>query len=150
MTNTLEKVRNMIWAGMAGVSPEQWQHQQSKDNLKSTVDRFLEQNPHYLDNYPSDQSSSQPSKHPINQPVSIAKQNVRDSKQKVRWIKKSLGADAGEWHQEKGIDPEQLRLAREKCRQVVEENPEQYTSRITAATAPDENISLVQCLNRLS
>jgi len=146
MTNTLEKVRNMIWAGMAGVSPEVWEHEQRKSNLKSTVDRFLEQNPQYLDNYPS----SQPSKHPINQPVSIAKQNVRDSKQKVRRIKKSLGADAGEWHQEKGIDPEQLRLAREKCRQVVEENPEQYTSRITSAIAPDENISLVQCLNRLS
>jgi len=114
MTNTLEKVRNMIWAGMAGVSPEQWQHQQSKDNLKSTVDRFLEQNPHYLDN------------HSDKKPADI----VRDSKQKARRIKKSLGADAGGF-QEQIIDPEQLRLARDKCRQVVEENPEQYTSRIS-------------------
>ncbi|HIG8797324.1 TPA: hypothetical protein ACYEOW_003279 [Raoultella terrigena] len=131
MTNTLEKVRNMIWAGMAGITPEEWQQKQSKDNLKSAVDRFLEQNPHYLDN------------NPINQPV-------RDSKQKARRIKKSLGADAGKWSQEHGLDPEQLRLAREKCRQIVAENPDQYSHVITAATAPDGSNSLVQRLNRIS
>ena len=131
ITNTLEKVRSLIWASMAGISPEEWQNQRDQQNLKSAVDKFLEQNPNYLDNH----SSNQP---------------VRDSKQKARRIRKSLGADAGKWSQEHGLDPEQLRLAREKCRQIVAENPDQYSHVITAATAPDGSNSLVQCLNRIS
>ncbi|MFW9066377.1 hypothetical protein ACOI9Q_23720, partial [Klebsiella sp. C228] len=51
---------------------------------------------------------------------------VTNTKQKTAKIKKALGAGAGGF-QAHEIDPEMLRLARDKCRQVVASDPERYS-----------------------
>ena len=120
MKTTLEKVRNMIAASMAGWLPEEYEQQQREEKLKSAVNRFLENHPEYIERYTSK---------PMTAP---AVASVRDSKEKTAKIKKALGAGAGGF-QAHEIDPEMLRLAREKCRQAVAENPERYSHIIETA-----------------
>lgn len=111
MKNTLEKVRNMIAASMAGWLPEEYEQQQREEKLKGAVARFLETHPEYIERY-----TSKPMTAPAVTPV----------KDKAKRIKKSLGAGAGGF-QAHEIDPEMLCLAREKCRQVVASDPERYS-----------------------
>ncbi|EIX9652863.1 hypothetical protein RD871_002494 [Klebsiella pneumoniae] len=119
-TLEIEKVRNMIAASMAGWLPEEYEQQQREEKLKGAVDRFLENHPEYIERY-----TSKPKAAPAVAPV-------KDSKEKTVRIKKALGAGAGGF-QAHEIDPEMLRLAREKCRQVVAADPERYSHIIESA-----------------
>lgn len=113
MKTTLE-VRNMIAASMAGWLPEEYEQQQREEKLKGAVERFLENHPEYIERYTSK---------PMTAPAVVP---VTNTKQKTAKIKKALGAGAGGF-QVHEIDPEMLRLARDKCRQVVASDPERYS-----------------------
>ena len=90
MKTTLEKVRNLIAASMAGWLPEEYEQQQREEKLKGAVDRFLENHPEYIERY-----TSKPTTAPAVAPV-ISK------KQKVKRIMKTLGAGAGVQESESG------------------------------------------------
>lgn len=106
MKSALQKVKDGIAAMLLGKNPEQLADEQRQAAVKSAVDDYLARHPDW-----------KPSTKPA---------PVKDSKQKTARIKKSLGAGAGGF-QAHEIDPEMLRLAREKCRQVVASDPERYS-----------------------
>lgn len=109
--NLIEKVRAGIAAALLGKTPEE----QRQAAVKNAVDEYLIRNPDWK---PSQQ-------------VAPAIAPVANTKQKAIRIMKTLGAGAGGFTPHE-IDPEMLRLAREKCRQVVAENPERYSHIISA------------------
>ncbi|ENZ7197894.1 hypothetical protein ACG755_005279 [Klebsiella variicola] len=113
--NPIEKVRSGITAALLGKTPEQLADEQRKAAVKNAVDDYLIRNPDWK---PSHQSAS-------------AVAPVSNTKQKAIRIMKTLGAGAGGFTPHE-IDPEMLRLARKKCRQVVAENPERYSHIISA------------------
>lgn len=106
MKTTLQKVRDGIAAVLQGRTVEEIEDAQRQEAVCAAVGRFLESNPDW-----------KPSAKPA---------PVRDSKQKTARIKKSLGAGAGGF-QAHEIDLEMLRLAREKCREVVASDPKRYS-----------------------
>ena len=110
MKNLLKTVRDSIAAAMNGRSIEQMETEQLKQNVKNAVDDYLIRHPDW-------QPSTKPA--PAVAPVT-------NTKQKTAKIKKALGAGAGGF-QAHEIDPEMLRLARDKCRQVVASDPERYS-----------------------
>lgn len=117
-TNTLEQVRNMIAASMAGWLPEEYEQQQREDKLKGAVDRFLENHPEYIERY-----TSKPKTPPAVAPV-------KDTKQKAKRIKKSLGAGAGAFAPHV-VDEEALRRAREAARAFQAADPDRYSEIIS-------------------
>lgn len=110
MKNLLKTVRDSIAAAMNGRTIEQMETEQLKQNVKNAVDDYLIRHPDW-------QPSTKPA--PAVAPVT-------NTKQKTAKIKKALGAGAGGF-QAHDIDPEMLRLARDKCRQVVASDPERYS-----------------------
>lgn len=110
--NLIEKVRSGITAALLGKTPEQLADEQRKAAVKNAVDEYLIRNPDWK---------------PSHQSVPVA-----NTKQKAIRIMKTLGAGAGGFTPHE-IDPEMLRLAREKCRQLVAENPERYSHIIETA-----------------
>ncbi len=110
MKNLLKTVRDSIAADMNGRTIEQMETEQLKQNVKNAVDDYLIRHPDW-------QPSTKPA--PAVAPVT-------NTKQKTAKIKKALGAGAGGF-QAHEIDPEMLRLARDKCRQVVASDPERYS-----------------------
>ena len=110
MKNLLKTVRDSIAAAMNGRTIEQMETEQLKQNVKNAVDDYLIRHPDW-------QPSTKPA--PAVAPVT-------NTKQKTAKIKKALGAGAGGF-QAHEIDPEMLRLARDKCRQVVASDPERYS-----------------------
>lgn len=106
MKTTLQKVRDGIAAALLGKTPEQLEEEQRQEAVKNAVDEYLIRNPDWKTSHQS--------------------APVANTKQKAIRIMKTLGAGAGGFTPHE-IDPEMLRLAREKCRQVVAENPEQYS-----------------------
>lgn len=110
MKNLLKTVRDSIAAAMNGSTIEQMETEQLKQNVKNAVDDYLIRHPDW-------QPSTKPA--PAVAPVT-------NTKQKTAKIKKALGAGAGGF-QAHEIDPEMLRLARDKCRQVVASDPERYS-----------------------
>ncbi|HEC2594321.1 hypothetical protein [Raoultella planticola] len=110
MKNLLKTVRDSIAAAMNGRTIEQMETEQLKQNVKNAVDDYLIRHPDW-------QPSTKPA--PAVAPVT-------NTKQKTAKIKKALGAGAGGF-QAHEIDPEMLRLVRDKCRQVVASDPERYS-----------------------
>lgn len=110
MKNLLKTVRDSIAAAMNGRTIELMETEQLKQNVKNAVDDYLIRHPDW-------QPSTKPA--PAVAPVT-------NTKQKTAKIKKALGAGAGGF-QAHEIDPEMLRLARDKCRQVVASDPERYS-----------------------
>lgn len=45
---TLNSIRNALCAAMHGMTPEEYELQKARDNLKSVTDNFLDQHPEYL------------------------------------------------------------------------------------------------------
>ncbi|MDC0727792.1 hypothetical protein POH93_20700 [Phytobacter diazotrophicus] len=114
MKTTLEKVRNMIAASMAGWLPEEYEQQQREEKLKGVVDRFLENHPEYIERY-----TSKPMTAPAVAPA-------KDTKQKAVRIKKSLALGGGVFTPPV-VDEEALHRAREKCREIVASDPDRYS-----------------------
>ncbi|MCR2773920.1 hypothetical protein [Enterobacter kobei] len=111
MKNLLKTVRDSIAAAMNGRTIEQMETEQLKQNVKNAVDDYLIRHPDWQ---PSTKSAP-----------------VTNTKQKAR-IMKTLGAGAGGF-QAHEIDPEMLRLAREKCREIVAADPDRYSHIIESA-----------------
>lgn len=107
-TTLQQKVRDGIAAALLGKTPEQLADEQREAAVKSAVDE-------YLIRYPDWKPSAKPA------PVTNTKQKA-----------KTLGAGAGDF-QVHEIDPEMLRLAREKCREIVAADPERYSHIIESA-----------------
>ncbi|MFX3152520.1 hypothetical protein V6117_21550 [Klebsiella pneumoniae] len=110
MKNLLKTVRDSIAAAMNGRTIEQMETEQRQDAVKNAVDDYLIRHPDW-----------QPSTKPAPKAAPVT-----NTKQKTAKIKKALGAGAGSF-QAHEIDPEMLRLARDKCRQVVASDPERYS-----------------------
>ncbi|HHJ4266613.1 TPA: hypothetical protein ACQJI7_003890 [Klebsiella pneumoniae] len=110
MKNLLKTVRDSIAAAMNGRTIEQMETEQRQDAVKNAVDDYLIRHPDW-----------QPSTKPAPKAAPVT-----NTKQKTTKIKKALGAGAGGF-QAHEIDPEMLRLARDKCRQVVASDPERYS-----------------------
>jgi hypothetical protein len=116
MKTTLQKVKDGIAAMLLGKTPEELADEQRQTAVKNAVDDYLARHPDWQ---------------PSTKPAPKAAQ-VTNSNQKAARIKKSLGAGAGGF-QAHDIDPVMLRLAREKCRRVVADNPERYSHIIESA-----------------
>jgi len=110
MKTTLQKVKDGIAAMLLGKTPEELADEQRQTAVNNAVDDYLTSNPDWQ---------------PLTKPAPKAAQ-VTNNKQKTAKIKKALGAGAGGF-QAHEIDPEMLRLARDKCRQVVASDPERYS-----------------------
>lgn len=110
MKNLLKTVRDSIAAAMNGRTIEQMETEQRQDAVKNAVDDYLIRHPDW-----------QPSTKPAPKAAPVT-----NTKQKTAKIKKALGAGAGGFLAHE-IDPEMLRLARDKCRQVVASDPERYS-----------------------
>lgn len=116
MKNLLKTVRDSIAATLKGKTVEEMEDEARQAAVKSAVDK-------YLIHYPDWEPSAKPA------PKAVP---VTNTKQKTTRIKKALGAGAGGF-QAHEIDPEMLRLAREKCREVVATDPERYSHIIESA-----------------
>ncbi|WP_193129787.1 hypothetical protein [Enterobacter hormaechei] len=101
---TLNSIKNALFAAMHGMTPEEYNLQKARDNLKSLTDDFL-------------------AKHP-----EIFKTEVTPKATINKRIKKSLGADSRPVvsHTADHIDPELLERAKAACRKLVADNPERY------------------------
>ncbi|MEE8731626.1 MAG: hypothetical protein SOI28_21220 [Rahnella inusitata] len=117
MKNLLKTVRDSIAAAMAGRTIEQMEDEQRQQDVTNAVDRFLESNPDWK---------------PTTAKTAQAVTPVRDTKHKSKRIMKALGAGAGMFTPHE-IDSDILERAREKCRQLVADNPDRYGDIITAA-----------------
>ncbi|WP_318370178.1 hypothetical protein [Enterobacter sp.] len=101
---TLNSIRNALFAAMHGMTPEEYELQKARDNLKSVTDDFLAKHPEAL----------KPKTTP----------NLKTGKT----IIKMLGADSRPvvTHTADHIDPEVLERAKAACRKLVADNPERY------------------------
>ncbi|ENW7728476.1 MULTISPECIES: hypothetical protein [Enterobacteriaceae] len=126
MKTTLEKVRNLIAASMAGWLPEEYEQQQREEKLKGAVDRFLENHPEYIERY-----TSKPTTAPAVAPVA-------NTKQKAKRIMKTLGAGAGVFTPPV-VDEAALARARSKCREIVAADPAAYSYVIPSEPLPDQD-----------
>ncbi|MHA1056330.1 hypothetical protein [Enterobacter mori] len=101
---TLNSIRNALFAAMHGMTPEEYELQKARDNLKSVTDDFLAKHPEAL------KTKTTP--------------NLKTGKT----IIKMLGADSRPVvsHTADHIDPEVLERAKAACRKLVADNPERY------------------------
>ena len=120
MKNLLKTVRDSIAAAMTGRTIEQMKDEQRQQDVTNAVDRFLESNPDWKPTTAKTAKTAQ------------AVTPVRDTKHKSKRIMKALGAGAGMFTPHE-IDSDILERAREKCRQLVADNPDRYGDIITAA-----------------
>ena len=51
---TLNSIRNALCAAMHGMTPEEYELQKARDNLKSVTDNFLDQHPELLKSAPAE------------------------------------------------------------------------------------------------
>lgn len=132
MKNILKTVRASIAAAMNGRTVEQMEDDARQAAVKIAVDEYLIRNPDW-------KPSTQPGKAGLTSSTltailaaaSAKPAPVTNTKQKAR-IMKTLGAGAGGF-QAHEIDPEMLRLAREKCREIVAADPDRYSHIIESA-----------------
>lgn len=101
----LNSIKNALFAAMHGMTPEEYELQKARDNLKSVTAQHLEKHPEYLKSSPVDTST------------------------KVKRISKSLGADSRPVvsHTTDHIDPDVLERAKAACRKLVADNPDRYS-----------------------
>lgn len=101
---TLNSIKNALFAAMHGMTPEEYNLQKARDNLKSLTDDFL-------------------AKHP-----EIFKTEVTPKATINKRIKKSLGADSrpAVSHTADHIDPEMLAKAKAAAAALAKSDPDRY------------------------
>ncbi|MBH2613105.1 hypothetical protein I5K98_18785 [Serratia marcescens] len=101
---TLNSIKNALFAAMHGMTPEEYNLQKARDNLKSLTDDFL-------------------AKHP-----EIFKTEVTPKATINKRIKKSLGADSRPVvsHTADHIDPEMLAKAKAAAAALAKSDPDRY------------------------
>lgn len=102
---TLNSIRNALFAAMYGMTPEEYELQKARDNLKSVTDNFLDQHPEAL------KTKTTP--------------NLKTGKT----IIKMLGADSRPVvaHTADHIDPEMLAKAKAAAAALAKSDPERYS-----------------------
>lgn len=115
----LNSIKNALFATMHGMTPEEYELQKARDNLKSLTDNFLDQHPEYLRGRFAEGKPANGSEY------LKTKQTKTAAVSKSTNVYKMLGADAGKF-QPQDIDPEALERAKAACRKLVADNPERY------------------------
>lgn len=100
----LNSIKNALFAAIHGITPEEFELQKARDNLKSVTAQHLEKHPEYLKSSPVDTST------------------------KVKRISKSLGADSRPVvsHTTDHIDPEMLAKAKAAAAALAKSDPDRY------------------------
>lgn len=109
---TLNSIRNALCAAMHGMTPEEYELQKARNNLKSVTDNFLDQHPEYLRGRFAEG----------NPPTELE-------------VLKSAPVNAGTFTPHI-IDKGALERARVKCREVVASEPDRYSHIIESAPLP--------------
>lgn len=132
---TLNSIRNALFAAMHGMTPEEYELQKARDNLKSVTDNFLDQHPEYLrgrfaEGKPAnglELLKSTPAETPTDK-RGEALSPMRDTFGAEQRIKKSLGADSRPVvsHTADHIDPEMLAKAKAAAAALAKSDPGRY------------------------
>jgi len=132
---TLNSIRNALFAAMHGMTPEEYELQKARDNLKSVTDDFLDQHPEYLrgrfaEGKPAnglELLKSAPADTPTGK-KGEALSPMRDTFGAEQRIKKSLGADSRPVvsHTADHIDPEMLAKAKAAAAALAKSDPDRY------------------------
>ncbi|CAH5866508.1 hypothetical protein OP691_003516 [Escherichia coli] len=132
---TLNSIRNALFAAMHGMTPEEYELQKARDNLKSVTDNFLDQHPEYLrgrfaEGKPAnglELLKSASSDTPTDK-RGEALSPMRDTFGAEQRIKKSLGADSRPVvsHTADHIDPEMLAKAKAAAAALAKSDPDRY------------------------
>ncbi|HBS5981270.1 TPA: hypothetical protein MAL29_004756 [Klebsiella variicola] len=130
-TTLQQKVRDGIAAALLGKTSEQLADEQRQAAVKNAVDEYLIRNPDW-------KPSTQPGKAGLTSLKLTAVHAAASAKPATKAApvtntkQKALAAGAGGF-QAHEIDPEMLRLAREKCREIVAADPDRYSHIIESA-----------------
>lgn len=132
---TLNSIRNALFAAMHGMTPEEYEFQKARDNLKSVTDNFLDKHPEYLrrrfaEGKPAnglELLKSAPADTPTGK-RGEALSPMRDTFGAEQRIKKSLGADSRPVvsHTADHIDPEMLAKAKAAAAALAKSDPDRY------------------------
>ncbi|HBR2123012.1 TPA: hypothetical protein MC761_002969 [Enterobacter cloacae] len=132
---TLNSIRNALFAAMHGMTPEEYEFQKARDNLKSVTDNFLDKHPEYLrrrfaEGKPAnglELLKSAPADTPTGK-RGEALSPMRDTFGAEQRIKKSLGADSRPVvsHTADHIDPEMLTKAKAAAAALAKSDPDRY------------------------
>ncbi|MEP8829147.1 hypothetical protein ABKV94_18205 [Enterobacter hormaechei] len=128
-------IKDRIFAAMHGMTPEEYELQKARDNLKSVTDNFLDQHPEYLrrrfaEGKPAnglELLKSAPADTPTGK-RGEALSPMRDTFGAEQRIKKSLGADSRPVvsHTADHIDPEMLAKAKAVAAALAKSDPDRY------------------------
>ncbi|EFC4873249.1 hypothetical protein ACU7DT_004526, partial [Escherichia coli] len=112
-------IKDRIFAAMHGMTPEEYELQKARDNLKSVTDNFLDQHPELLKSAPADTPTGKKGE---------ALSPMRDTFGAEQRIKKSLGADSRPVvsHTADHIDPEMLAKAKAAAAALAKSDPDRY------------------------
>lgn len=132
---TLNSIRNALFAAMHGMTPEEYEFQKARDNLKSVTDNFLDKHPEYLrrrfaEGKPAnglELLKSAPADTPTGK-RGEALSPMRDTFGAEQRISKSLGADSRPVvsHTADHIDPEMLAKAKAAAAALAKSDPDRY------------------------
>ncbi|HDT2790744.1 hypothetical protein [Enterobacter asburiae] len=132
---TLNSIRNALFAAMHGMTPEEYEFQKARDNLKSVTDNFLDKHPEYLrrrfaEGKPAnglELLKSALADTPTGK-RGEALSPMRDTFGAEQRIKKSLGADSRPVvsHTADHIDPEMLAKAKAAAAALAKSDPDRY------------------------
>lgn len=132
---TLNSIRNALFAAMHGMTPEEYEFQKARDNLKSVTDNFLDKHPEYLRRRFAEGKPANglelPKSAPADTPTGKrgeALSPMRDTFGAEQRIKKSLGADSRPVvsHTADHIDPEMLTKAKAAAAALAKSDPDRY------------------------
>lgn len=128
-------IKDRIFAAMHGMTPEEYELQKARDNLKSVTDNFLDEHPEYLrgrfaKGKPAngiELLKSVPAETPTDK-RGEALSPMRDIFGAEQRIKKSLGADSRPVvsHTADHIDPEMLAKAKAAAAALAKSDPDRY------------------------
>lgn len=128
-------IKDRIFAAMHGMTPEEYELQKARDNLKSVTDNFLDQHPEYLrgrfaEGKPAnglELLKSAPAETPTDK-RGEALSPMRDIFGAEQRISKSLGADSRPVvsHTADHIDPEMLAKAKAAAAALAKSDPDRY------------------------
>ncbi|HHT8249712.1 TPA: hypothetical protein ACT2TS_000624 [Citrobacter braakii] len=117
---TLDSIKNALFAAMKNMTPEEYELQKARDNLKSVTSEFLRKNPEYLRGRFAEGK-------PDNG-LELLKSSPVDTPTKVKRISKSLGADSRPVvsHTADHIDPDMLAKAKAAAAALAKSDPCRY------------------------
>ncbi|MCM7515590.1 hypothetical protein M8R90_22565 [Enterobacter hormaechei] len=112
-------IRDRIFAAMHGMTPEEYELQKARDNLKSVTDNFLDQHPELLKSAPAETPTDKRGE---------ALSPMLDTFGAEQRIKKSLGADSRPVvsHTADHIDPDMLAKAKAAAAALAKSDPCRY------------------------